>query len=88
MPPTPWPLRYATSIPPRHFYCRRNPALEVWVESAAKHGMGCCSRSGLPAHRRPPLLTPGNAAQAQIRFIYENPKLQPPKYVLTVKRGW
>ena len=24
------------------------------------------------------------AAQAQIRFSYENPKLQPPKYVLTV----
>ena len=26
-----------------------------------------------------------NGAQAQIRFTYENPKLQPPKYVLTVE---
>jgi hypothetical protein len=26
----------------------------------------------------------GNSAVAQIRFTYENPKLQPPKYVLTV----
>jgi hypothetical protein len=34
----------------------------------------------------PPLAaqTPQGAIQAQIRFIYENPKLQPQKYVLTV----
>jgi hypothetical protein len=31
-----------------------------------------------------PLADAQNSTQAQIRFTYENPKLQPPKYVLTV----
>jgi hypothetical protein len=31
-----------------------------------------------------PLLPAQSGTQAQIRFTYENPKLQPPKYVLTV----
>jgi hypothetical protein len=31
-----------------------------------------------------PLLAAQSGTQAQIRFTYENPKLQPPKYVLTV----
>ncbi len=31
-----------------------------------------------------PLVAAQSATQAQIRFTYENPKLQPPKYVVTV----
>jgi hypothetical protein len=31
-----------------------------------------------------PLLAAQGGTQAQVRFTYENPKLQPPKYVLTV----
>ncbi len=31
-----------------------------------------------------PLVAEQSATQAQIRFTYENPKLQPPKYVVTV----
>ncbi len=36
---------------------------------------GCTQRAALTAQ---------SAGQAQILFTYENPKLQPPKYVLTV----
>src|ERR1700733_15306732 len=50
MPPTPWPSRYATCIPRRRFHCRRNPALEVWVESAVKHGMGSATRGIFSQH--------------------------------------
>jgi hypothetical protein len=81
MPPTPWLSRYATHIPHRRFCCRRIPALEVQLIPLRSMAWVVL----------PFIFVPGGApagaqagAPAQIRFTYDNPKLQPHKYVVTV----
>src|SRR5271156_6758601 len=80
-PPTPWPSRYAMRIPHRRCWRRKSPAFEVqlipqrnmtWAVLPFLLVLGV------------PLRAAQSGTQAQIRFTYENPKLQPPKYVFTV----
>src|SRR5580704_4428251 len=81
MPPTPWLSRYATHIPHKRFCCRRNPALEVQLIPLRSMAWAVLPFIFLPGGA-PARAQAGTTAQ--IRFTYENPKLQPHKYVLTV----
>src|ERR1700677_1321768 len=77
MPPTPWRSQYATCIRHRRLPCRRNPALEVGLILLRSLALAV-----LPLLFSATPLIAQNAAQ--IRFTYENPKLEPHKYVLVL----
>ncbi len=59
-------------IPRKRFYCRRNPALE-----APLNPLRSIAWALLPLLLIPRTLTADGTPTAQIRFTYENPKLQP-----------
>src|SRR5271170_7660556 len=84
MPPTPWPSRYATCIPRRRFPCRRHPALEVSLSLLRSMVWAVLLLVLAPGTNPAVGLGRDGPAVAQIRFTFDNPKLQPPKYAVTV----
>src|ERR1700761_8417234 len=88
-----WPLRSATQIP-RRLWCFR-PSLEhearcclvcplIYEPAVAQPAEARLNPSKKATLAILPLLLAWNLHAAQIRFTYENPKLQPHKYVITV----